>query len=77
MLKALRELLSDGTGALSVMRVMDVSVVAVVLALLITQNVVAICAGKGFVDMPVNCLAALVAVIGGKVAQNYTEKKAE
>jgi hypothetical protein len=56
------------------MRVMDVAVVSVVLALLIATNVVSISHGKGFVDMPVNCLAALVAVIGGKVAQNFTER---
>ena len=56
------------------MRVMDVAVVSVVLALLIATNVVSISHGKGFVDMPVNCLAALVAVIGGKIAQNFTEK---
>jgi hypothetical protein len=49
-------------------------VVGAVLALLIAANVVSISHGKGFSDMPVNCLAALVAVIGGKVAQNFTEK---
>lgn len=74
MKKALRELLSDATGALSTMRVLDVAVVGTVLTILITANVVSICQGKGFSDMPANCLGALVAVIGGKVAQNFTEK---
>jgi hypothetical protein len=74
MKKALRELLSDATGALSVMRVMDVAVVSVVLALLIATNVVSISHGKGFADMPVNCLAALGLAFGSKIAQNFTEK---
>jgi hypothetical protein len=75
MLKALKELFSDGT-ALSIMRVMGAAVVAVVLGILIAQNVESMIAGKGFIDMPVNCLAALIAVIGGKVVQNFTEKNA-
>jgi uncharacterized membrane protein len=75
MRKALKELLSDATGTLSAMRVMGLCVVGTVLGILIAQNVAGLIAGKGFIDLPVNCLGALVAVIGGKVAQNWTEPK--
>jgi hypothetical protein len=74
MKKALHELLSDPTGMLSTMRVDNVAVVAVILSILIAQNVQSMIHNAGFRDLPTNCLAALGLVIVGKVAQNFTEK---
>jgi hypothetical protein len=74
MLKALRELLSDEKGQLSTTRVSAFEVVNVVLGIFIAQNVVSMCAGKGFVDMGTNCLAALGLAFTLKAVQNFTEK---
>ena len=77
MRKAVKEILSDEQGALSTIRLIAVLVVAVILSILIAHNIASLCYHKGFVDMPVNCLAALGLVISGKIVQNFTEKKNE
>jgi hypothetical protein len=77
MLKAIKELLSDANGQLSTTRVSGIEIVNVVLAVFVAQNVVSMCAGKGFIDMGTNCLAAIGLAFVLKGAQNFTEKKAE
>jgi len=74
MKKELLELFSDGNGEISSMRVMALLVTIVILTILIAQNVLSMVMGKGFVDLPVSCLAALGLAFGSKIAQNFTEK---
>ena len=74
MLKDLRELLSDGT-TLSTMRVLGFLIVGAILLVFISQNIQSLDYCKGFVDLAPNCRDIIIAIIVGKIAQNFTEKQ--
>lgn len=73
MLKDLRELLSDG-ALLSWMRVTGSVVVGAILWVFISQNIQSMDYCKGIVDLPPNCRDIIIAIVLGKIVQNFTEK---
>jgi len=74
MKNALREMLSDGDGLLSTMRVLAVEVVTVIMGVYVATNVIAMRSGVGeMVDMPANTLTAVLVVMGAKVGQSAVE----
>lgn len=67
--------LDDGTGQLSMTRLIMLATATMILIVFVAQNIAAMIGHKGFVDFPQNSVMLMAAVMAGKVAQSFAERK--
>ena len=73
---AIRQMLCDGDGQISAIRVTLLSTAALILAKALAFNVMALIQSKGMVGFDTNDVALLGLVVGSKVIQSFAERKA-